>query len=196
MTRLANGKSELLSFFAQFDWPFEILNTLSIYDLFQRGQPSWLTAELCDLIPVTCEWEWWIACEEYPLKYLNQERIQVAKTHGPNGLGIKDLEHYAQVIKDKSFQYYDYGKVLNEQYYGQDTPPAIPVENIVDFPIGLFVGESDGLATVKDNEWLKEKLSQQGSLAGYHEYGFGHISFFLAEDMSYFSEDVIPFIKA
>ena len=106
------------------------------------------------------------------------------------------MQHYAQVISDKRFQYYDYGKDLNEEYYNQDTPPEIPLDNISDFPVGLFVGKTDELATVEDNEWLRDILDANGSLGAYNLYGFGHISFYLAKDMSYFTDDVIPFIKS
>lgn len=106
------------------------------------------------------------------------------------------MEHYAQVVKDKRFQYYDYGSKKNQEIYNQDTPPAIPVDNIANFSIGLFVGKTDELATVIDNEWLKDILEDNGSLGAYHLYDFGHISFFLGKDMSYFLDDVIPFIKA
>ena len=106
------------------------------------------------MIPLTCEFGWWISCESDPFKYLNQARLAVAQAHGPNGVGVKDLHHYAQVIGSQKFQYYDYGAEENQKHYNQDTPPLIPLENIKNFPIGLFVGETDLLATVVDNAWL------------------------------------------
>ena len=59
----------------------------------------------------------------------------------------------------------------------------------------MFVGETDELATVIDNDWISEILEKQGSLREYKKYPFGHISFYLGKDMSYFSDDVLPFIK-
>ena len=41
---------------------------------------------------------------------MNYDRIEVATAHGPNGEGLHDVEHYAQVIRDKKFQYFDFGK--------------------------------------------------------------------------------------
>ena len=109
-------------------------------------------------------------------------------------MGVKDVEHYGQVVKSQQFQYYDYGAEHNQAIYNQDTPPLIPLSNIKDLPIGLFVGKTDELATVIDNQWLKEVLEENNSLGAYHEYEFGHISFYLGKDLSYFMEDVLPFI--
>ena len=51
--------------------------------------------------------------------------------------------------------------------YGQEQPPLIPLENIVDFPVALLVGCEDKLAHVNDVRWLKDLLHEQGSVAYY-----------------------------
>ena len=196
VARLSHPKSSFFKFFAQFDWPFEIAYDLNLYTLFARSQPNWFSSEMCEFLPVTCEAYWWFTSEEYPSTYLNQPRIPIAKCHSGNSLGVKDVQHYAQVVRSKRFQYFDYGKERNQQKYGQDTPPAIPLENISNFPVGLFVGKTDELATVIDNEYMKSILEPNNSLGAYHLYEFGHISFYLGKDMSYFTEDVLPFIKS
>lgn len=57
------------------------------------------------------------------------------------------------------------------------------------------MGKTDELGTVVDNQWLKAILEPNHSLGAYYEYESGHISFYLGKDMSYFTKDVLPFIK-
>lgn len=47
----------------------------------------------------------------------------------------------------------------------------------------MFVGEDDNIVSVKDNRWLKTQLE---SMVHYQELPFDHLSFLLADDMSYF----------
>jgi hypothetical protein len=50
----------------------------------------------------------------------------------------------------------------------------------------MFVGSSDQLATVLDNQWAKTQLTKV--LKFYKEYALGHLSFMIAKDMSYFKD--------
>jgi hypothetical protein len=50
----------------------------------------------------------------------------------------------------------------------------------------MFVGTSDQLATVDDNQWAKTQLTKV--LKFYKEYPLGHLSFMIAKDMSYFKD--------
>lgn len=56
----------------------------------------------------------------------------------------------------------------------------------------MFVGTKDELATVQDNEWAKTQLS---TVVHYKEYLIGHMGFFVAKDMSYFTEDVMGILN-
>lgn len=58
--------------------------------------------------------------------------------------------------------------------------------------IGMFVGTSDRLADTVDAQWLRGEL--ESNVKHYGEYPLGHLSFMLAEDMSYF-DDVLKLIK-
>ena len=66
------------------------------------------------------------------------------------------------------------------------------MENISIVPIGLFVGSEDELADATDNEWLKDQLK---TLIHYKEYTLGHLSFLVANDMSYFMNDAVGIIQ-
>lgn len=76
--------------------------------------------------------------------------------------------------------------------YGTPTPPDIKIQNIHDFPIAMIVGQTDELATVTDAQWIIKNLGDD-SLRLYREVPGGHLSFLLAEDMSFF-DDVVKFV--
>ena len=63
-------------------------------------------------------------------------------------------------MKNKRFEYFDYGKEENLKRYGIEEPPLIPLENIENFPIALLAGTEDKLATIEDVKWLMEGLSR------------------------------------
>ena len=76
--------------------------------------------------------------------------------------------------------------------YHMAEPPIIPLANIA-IPTGLFVGIYDKLATVADNQWLASQLNQE-KLVWNKTYPLGHLSFSLAKEMSWFTEDVVKLV--
>ena len=77
--------------------------------------------------------------------------------------------------------------------YGQKTPPAIDLRKVKDVPIALIAGSKDHLSTVEDTRWALNELSQQ--VVFYKEFNLGHLSYFIAKDMSYFREDVMSILN-
>lgn len=65
-------------------------------------------------------------------------------------------------------------------------PPLIPITNITDFPIALFAGSEDKLASLQDVRWLKETLDMQGSVIFYEEYKFGHLGFLIPKSLKHY----------
>lgn len=59
--------------------------------------------------------------------------------------------------------------------------------------MALFVGEYDNLATPEDNAWLRTQISDK--LVWDQTYPLGHLSFTLAKDMSFFTEDVMNLVN-
>ena len=111
--------------------------------------------------------------------------------HFPSGTSLRSLNHYGQILNTKKFQRFDYGSSGNTQHYNQKTAPLINLQNIKKVPIGMFVGTSDQLATVEDNRWAQTQIS---TIEFYKEYTLGHMSFMIANDMSYFN-DVMNMLK-
>jgi len=78
-------------------------------------------------------------------------------------------------------------------YNGQSKPPLINIQNIHQVPIAMFVGRKDKLADEVVNQWAHEQM--KGDVKFYKEYDLGHLSFMVAKDMSYFTQDVMNVLK-
>lgn len=86
-------------------------------------------------------------------------------------------------------QRFDYGIPFNMKIYGQPEPPLIEYQNIKDIPIVMIVGAVDQLVNYQDTRIVHEKMKD--TVVFYKEYELGHLSFFVAKDMTYFTQDVM-----
>jgi len=140
---------------------------------------------LCNYFPSICE---------FSLKYItdgdpsvnDRSVLRIYMGHFPGGLSVKILEHELQLFRAGKFQYFDYGAKKNMEVYGQETPDEIPVQNINNIPIAMFVGNSDLLGDVTDNQWLRDQLGD--NVIFYKEYDYGCASFYIAKDMKYLND--------
>lgn len=88
---------------------------------------------------------------------LNMTRLPVFVSHTPAGTSVKNMVHFAQLVREKRFQKYDYGRSKNIEVYGQETPPEYNVSRVT-APVGLFWSENDWFADPKDVRQLSERL--------------------------------------
>lgn len=116
----------------------------------------------------------------YDLNNLNVTRMPVYLSHTPAGTSVQDIVHFAQLVKYKKFQKYDYGSVSENKYhYGQATPPVHNVSKITT-PVVLFSGEKDWLAVPKDVKILQSRLT---NLKGSHVFkDWNHLDFIWGVD--------------
>ena len=125
-------------------------------------------------------------------KYDNIEVSKMFEGHFPHGASVRSIIHYGQIYNNKRFAYYDYGsKEENLKRYRQEVPPEIPLHDISEVPIALFVGTNDQISDVEDSRKLKDVL---GSVISYQEVEYDHLSFLIGKDMSYF-DDVLSLIQ-
>lgn len=74
-------------------------------------------AGLCHVFPTFCQLiDDGISPFDTNIDNLDREAVKFAKT--PAGSGWRNLIHYAQIIKSKKFQRYDFGSSQNVQKYG------------------------------------------------------------------------------
>ena len=57
---------------------------------------------------------------------------------------------------------------------------------------GSLLGSDDKLANPTDAAWLRDQLGD--NVVFYEEYKLGHLSFTMALDMSWFTNDIVPLI--
>jgi hypothetical protein len=85
---------------------------------------------------------------------------------------------------------------LNTIYYGSQTIPLIPIEDIDDsIPIHIYVGKDDDISTVKDAQWLRDSVK---GVMKYQELdGFGHTDFLSVKfEKAWFVDEVINEFKS
>ena len=112
----------------------------------------------------------------------------------PAGTGYQNIVYYAQSIRTEGeWRRFDHGAIKNFDLYNSIKPPLVPLEKL-SIPTALFVGEYDNCATVADNEWLVTQLNPD-VLVWDQVYPLGHLSFSLAKDMSFFTEDVMNLVN-
>jgi len=85
----------------------------------------------------------------------NESRMDVVVAHEPGVTSVKNMVHWAQQVRSKLFQRYDYGTQGNMIEYGQSTAPLYNVSDISrQIPIVVFWGGKDELADPQDVAWL------------------------------------------
>lgn len=185
VTNLAHTTSELFVNLSQVEKELQdILYAFHIYSVLGDSVTSAAMKVTCGLVPEFCQFaEGFLITSDPSLD--NEERFQVYMAHFPTGASIQSLIHYAQIIKSKEFQLYDWGsKSKNEEKYGQDTPPKVDLGNI-DLPTAMFVGTADDLGDKLDCEWARDQIPED-ALIHYEEIAAGHSTFMIGNDMSYF----------
>lgn len=113
-------------------------------------------------------------------------------SHYPSGSSLRELEHITQCVRSKNFQRFDFGPLGNLERYGSSVPPTIDISTIDGIPIAIFAGEKDLITKLEDTQWAMAQLTK--SLVHYSVHDLGHVSYFIARDMSYFSIDVMDML--
>lgn len=121
---------------------------------------------------------------------LNKTRMPVLVGHWPMGTTVQNLWHYYQMYKAKNFVMYDHGAKENLLRYGQEAPPAYPLERI-STRFALFSSEGDVMADKQD---VADLISRLGSNVILHhvvpEKTFGHVDFAIGYNANEFLHNV------
>lgn len=123
----------------------------------------------------------------------NTDRIGIYQSYLPTDAGIYNFVHYGQLIRQRShrFRRFDHGQEENMKKYNQTEAPDYNLSNI-DIPIAIFNGKFDKLAAPGDVEWLKKQLK---NIIFAQEYEFGHLSFAIGQDMTYFTNTAMRILN-
>ncbi|XP_051655668.1 lipase member M-like [Manacus candei] len=90
-------------------------------------------------------------------KNLNTTRLDVYTSHYPDGTSVKNIVHWAQVVKSGEFKAFDYGS-KNTAVYHQDTPPFYQVEEMP-VPTAVWSGGEDWAADWRDVRLLLPRIA-------------------------------------
>lgn len=197
VTRLDHSSNMAMVYASQIIKPITALvEAIGLYDLISLSKtPQWLLGEFCTALPKLCQYsdQGFI---DWSDEIDNTDREGDKFAHSPAGSGWRNLVHYAQVIKAKQFQRYDYGTEQNKKLYGQELPPKYALDAIKT-PMVLYHGDIDELANPTDVAWLLDE-SQSGLKKKYvvHEeqLHFGHNTFSIGRNMTYVHESMLPYI--
>lgn len=120
------------------------------------------------------------------------DRFEVFLANFLVGEGYQALVNYAQDVVFNGFRRFNYGPIENVSKYGTREPPSVDL-SLVTVPTALVSGQYDKLADPEDVAWLATQLSED-TLVFNQQYPLGHLSFGIAKDMSWFSDDVMSLI--
>ena len=82
------------------------------------------------------------------------ERMPDFDAHSNQGAGWPSFDHYVQGMWSGKFQRYDWGPLMNQDKYGQTTPPEYDLSKI-NIKSVIFNGDLDTASQPKDvNGWL------------------------------------------
>jgi len=163
-----------------------LLKALSVFNVDKLaallGLQSFLpsSALLRTLLPWICRIE--IVCDSviyliagFDKENFDNNRLAVYTSHFPDGTSVKNMGHWAQMVRSGSFGMYDYeNEAKNLEAYGVTSPPAYQVENIT-VPMAFFSGGRDDLVSTKDLQKLMNRLPESVSLTIVPKYG--HLDF-------------------
>jgi len=108
---------------------------------------------------------------------------------------MRCVAHFGQLMDTGTFNEFDFGTATNRIIYGQDKAPEIDVGRglLAKIPIALYVGKHDTLVNTENSRWLHKMLYP--NIVDYWEVDGGHIQFFLADDVTYWTERAMKLIK-
>ncbi|XP_051473762.1 lipase member M-like [Apus apus] len=94
----------------------------------------------------------------YNEKNLNMTRLDVYTSHYPDRTSVKNVIHWAQIIKSGEFKAFDYGRE-NPTRYHQETAPSYRVEEMP-VPTAVWSGGQDWVADWRDVYLLLPRIAQ------------------------------------
>lgn len=95
--------------------------------------------------------------------------------HVPAGVSLKQIMHFAQLMRSGAFQQFDYDdKMLNWLHYGQTTPPKFDLSRIT-VDINMYLSKNDTTTTYIDVMELRSQLPTVKDM--YVIDGFKHSDF-------------------
>ncbi|XP_063363512.1 lipase 3-like [Cydia amplana] len=111
----------------------------------------------------------------------NATMIPVKLAHTPAGASTRQLVHYGQSVKDKTFKRFDHGSLRNRIIYGSYRAPAYDLGRIT-APVFIHYSASDPLAHMNDVLRLFSELGRPVGIFRIPDPNFSHLDFIWGRD--------------
>ncbi|CAD7946836.1 unnamed protein product [Amoebophrya sp. A25] len=120
----------------------------------------YIAGPLCNFSPLACEDLLFLIVGEDsdPTANLNKTRVPVMVYNSPGGTSVKNMVHWADLVRRSDLTLFDYGFFGNLYHYGSVNPPAYDLTDIANVNISLYSGGRDALADPADVALLVDRL--------------------------------------
>ncbi|XP_063681628.1 gastric triacylglycerol lipase-like [Bolinopsis microptera] len=161
----------------------KLLAVLGIHDF---APSNWFVRELAALL---CPLEQAVVCRNimfllcgYDLSNLDEERVPIYIAHTPAGTSVRNMLHWAQLLRDGQLQRYDFGSPdENLKHYNSTTPPTYDITGL-NIPTALIAGGNDFLADPRDVAWLEGQLNPKIIVENIFYDDYNHLDFVWGND--------------
>lgn len=152
---------------------------------------DWILRQVGDLVCPNwgdvCQDLLMVICGQDSPSSINVTTIERALQADPGATSVKNMQHWAQMIRHNKFAMYDYGSsAANTQHYGQPLPPVYNLSSITKNtapPLVIVSGADDTLADPTDVANLLKTLAPGGAVVQNIGplAGFAHLDFVWAD---------------
>ncbi len=156
------------------------LHVETIFELFganrflpSQTELSKLMPDICHIRPQLCE-NVMCALMGCDKSDWNQTRFDVYMSLVPSGTSVKNIAHFAQLVRSATYRQYDYGHDGNMKQYGRPEPPAFDISHLK-VPVAMFTGGKDDLADPDDVDRLLAVLPPKLVLKVHSEASYSHL---------------------
>jgi len=164
----------------------QIVNLFKIFGIRDFAPSNWIMKELAALV---CPLDQALVCRDiifllcgWDLSNLDEARVPIYIAHTPAGTSVRNMIHWAQLLRSKQLQKYDYGTPEeNRKHYNTTTPPVYNITGLR-VPTGLFAGGNDFLADPRDVAWLEGQLDPKIIVQNVFYDDYNHLDFVWGND--------------
>lgn len=159
----------------------QLVNLIEILGIHDFAPSNWLMKELAALV---CPLDKALVCRDiifviagFDLSDMDEDRVPIYVAHCPAGTSVRNMIHWAQLLRDKKLQKYDYGTAEdNMKHYNTTTPPQYDISSLW-VPTALIAGGNDFLADPRDVAWLEGQLQPKVLIKNIFYDDYNHLDF-------------------
>jgi len=168
----------------EYTWFADILESLYIRNIFNLGTDiNRLLHAFCKNLLSVCKYVISSLVQTKPTGITQWNQMLGLFYYEPGGSSTKNMIHWIQNIRDKKVRQFDYGKKLNQQYYGQPDPPEYNLTKLKDFnfPSYLVAGDCDPFTQKEDFDLFLSYINLDGKTTKFLK-NYNHLDYVWADE--------------